>query len=354
MGRWHDASCRLSRSCLNDRSTPGTHFSNHADRHASVAGTGCLKRNWQKSHLCQVRCQDGLGPDVSQLKPHLQQQWDTAANSHLGNVLISPQCNKKVQWNCQDCPSKQAHVWQAVISSRSNGSGCPYCAGRAVCQHNSLAAQAPNIAAEWDFEANDQTPNDYTSQSSTKAAWKCRSCQHAWRAPIARRTALGFGCPNCGRERARVKTRQPTLAASGSALMANWDVENNELAGLDPNSITLGSHRVVHWVCTKCPLGVKHRWRASPAARRLSTSQPAWCPCCAGQKACKCNCLQTVYPDLAAEWDFARNSTTPADHTASSRFLAWWLNDKRGSWQQSINGRSKCVARRKKYTSTNK
>ena len=41
------------------------------------------------------------GPDISGLDPSLQQQWDHAANAHLGNVDIGPQSNKKV--GCDHC-----------------------------------------------------------------------------------------------------------------------------------------------------------------------------------------------------------------------------------------------------------
>lgn len=231
----------------------------------------------------------------------------------------------------------------------------PYCAGQLVCLHNSLATQAPQIASEWDYKVNEMTPANYTSKSCTKVAWKCSSCQHAWQAPIKRRTLLGSGCPMCGKESQRRKSKQPTLAASGPAVMAFWDHERNELAGLDPKRITLGSAKPVHWICNKCPLGLKHRWYASPNGRHFY-KKPLGCPCCAGQKACKCNSLQTMYPEIAAEWYFAKNVTTPANHTAFSKDIAWWFNSKRGSssWQQAVHARSCNACRNSKYSYTDK
>ena len=35
------------------------------------------------------------GPDTSRLAPHLQQEWDHAANAHLGSIIIAPQSIKK-------------------------------------------------------------------------------------------------------------------------------------------------------------------------------------------------------------------------------------------------------------------
>ena len=306
-----------------------------------------MRRAQPKGHrprvLCQAQVQQhtrNTGPDTSQLKPYLQEQWDVEANKALGNIIITPQSNKKAQWSCRQCPDGHAHVWQALVSSRTNGAGCPYCAGKTVCQHNSLATQSPQLLAEWDSGANDLTPDDYTGQSGARVAWKCHRCQHRWTARIQHRTQLGHGCPMCGRERRKPKRKHPSVAASGPHVMAEWDHENNERAGLDPSLITLGSVRHVHWVCSKCPLGSKHRWMASPNARQLYTSHPRGCPCCAGHQVCKCNCLQTIYPEIVNEWDYAKNDTTPTDHTASSGYTAWWLNSKRGSWQQSIKVRS--------------
>ena len=37
--------------------------------------------------------------------------------------MILPNCSKKVWWKCPKC----AHEWQATVSSRFNGRGCPNC-----------------------------------------------------------------------------------------------------------------------------------------------------------------------------------------------------------------------------------
>ena len=53
-----------------------------------------------------------------------------------------------------------------------------------------------------------------------------------------------------------------------------------------------------------------------------------------------CNCLQSLVPDVAAEWDYTRNSGTPVDYTAGSNSRVWWYNDKRGSFPATINDRT--------------
>ena len=122
--------------------------------------------------------------------------------------------------------------------------------------------------------------------------------------------------------------------------MQFWDHERNASEGLDPAQITLGSRKKVHWVCPGCPLGVPHRWRASPNHRFSQKRKISGCPCCCGQQTCQCNSLQTLHPELAATWDYSKNHNTPVDVTAHSTQAVWWVTDQRGSWQQRIHCRT--------------
>ena len=45
--------------------------------------------------LCAGKSEEQPGPDISRLAPHLQQEWDHAANAHLGSIIIAPQSIKK-------------------------------------------------------------------------------------------------------------------------------------------------------------------------------------------------------------------------------------------------------------------
>ena len=94
------------------------------------------------------------GPDISWLAPHLQQEWDHAANVHLGSIRISPQSNQKVWWVGTTCRSGHPQRWPAFVYNRTRDQGYPYSLGRRVCPCNSLAHNFPEVAAEWDMEAN--------------------------------------------------------------------------------------------------------------------------------------------------------------------------------------------------------
>ena len=181
-------------------------------------GVCCCSNQGQHAHRKQ------RGPDISSLDLTLQQQWDVAANAHLGDIVITPHSNRKVSWTCDQCPDSHLHSWSASVTSRSNGSDCPQCIGRKVCRHSSLATKAPWAAAQWDYEANDGTPDTVVAQSNKTAHWLCDACNHKWTASTHRRVSRGTGCPECARFK-KTWTKRPTFA--NHPLLAEWDHKRN-------------------------------------------------------------------------------------------------------------------------------
>ena len=279
------------------------------------------------------------GPNVSLLSPKLQQQWDHAKNVHLGNINITPHSNRKVHWICHDCPDGHPHQWEALVRSRTANDGCPLCTGQRVCKHNSVATKAPDVAATWDSTANDGTPHDFTANSTFKKQWHCLVCGHKWLARIGSRIAKQDGCPKCARLSfsRQHPVRHPTLAGCNHPLLKDWDSEANAKEGLFPDKLTLGSSKRVHWVCHKCPLGLTHKYVSVVNSRTLAGHG---CPCCSGRTACECNSLLSLYPEIAQEWDFCKNSGRPDDYAAQSNAVVWWMSKDQHSWQQTIMSRT--------------
>ncbi|KAL3152666.1 hypothetical protein ABBQ38_012263 [Trebouxia sp. C0009 RCD-2024] len=283
------------------------------------------------------------GPDISRLDPALQQQWDHAANAQLGDIIIKPHSNREVRWTCQHCPDGHLHSWLARVDNSTRGNGCPQCIGREVCKHNSLATKAPLVAAEWDYQANDGTPDTVVAQSNHKANWHCNVCGCKWEARLSHRVSKKkSGCPQCGdTAKTKKRTKHPTFAECNHPLLAEWDLERNAAQGHYPDKIRLKSKKQIFWLCATCPAGQEHSWSARPSSRtgHLKTG----CPFCAGMAACACNSLQALYPDVAAGWDHSKDQGQPSDYPASSHHLAWWSSPQRGIWQQTINSRTKVV-----------
>ena len=288
------------------------------------------------------------GPNISALDQTLQQQWDHAANKHLGNITIKRFSHKKVWWKCGECPDGYPHNWLASVLSRSVGHGCPQCFGIKVCKHNSLATLAPRAASYWDSAKNHNSAEETVANSPALAHWACPKCTHEWTARIQAGARSNRGCPKCQSHSPR--TKRPTFAASNHHLLAEWDHHKNAPEGIFPDKITLGSKKSVHWVCDKCPAGQQHCWKAE-ASHRTRSVRPSGCPYCTGRAVCKCNSLQTLFPQIAAEWHPTKNARTPCDYVRFSTSKAWWYNAHRGSWEQSINRRTSAAtvtaARRK-------
>ena len=272
------------------------------------------------------------GPDISLLSPRLQSLWDHPRNAHLGNTVIKPYSNLTAHWSCTACPDGHPHRWEARVDNTTSNRGCPFCSGIHVCPHNSLARKAPHLISEWDPAKNPASPHDYTHRSGHRAHWICGQ-GHQWQAKIVNRVRHKHGCPVCAKARPRL--RLPTLTASTSRVMQLWDQEQNTTAGRDPSTLTCGSKKKAHFTCSQCPELQSHRWTATIYA----VVRGSGCPYCSSHKVCKCNSLETLRPDLAAEWCYAKNDRTPRDYTARSHEEVWWENAERGQWNASIDSR---------------
>jgi hypothetical protein len=77
-----------------------------------------------------------------------------------------PNSNHKVWWKC-----KKGHEWEASVSSRNRGNGCPYCSGKLVIiGETDLKSINPNLALEWNYEKNNGiTPMDVMPGSGNRA-----------------------------------------------------------------------------------------------------------------------------------------------------------------------------------------
>ena len=262
---------------------------------------------------------------AEQGKTALLAQWDIERNLPLTPDDVTFGSHKRVWWTC---PS--GHSWQAMVYTRSEGAGCPYCTGRkASPEQNSLAKQFPTLAAEWDDEMNAPlTPQDVTTGSHKLIWWRCPK-GHSWRAAVYSRTTLGTGCPVCtGRQ---ALAGENDLATLYPDIAAQWDGMKN--GALRPNNVTAGSNRRVWWKCEK-----GHSYRAVIAQR---VQRGDGCPYCANRKVLPgFNDLATVQPLVAKQWHETLNGAlTPEMVTAGSHKKAWWQCSYGHVWKAAIYSR---------------
>lgn len=161
--------------------------------------------NQSKETVYEMIYQTEIANSVAKLYPHLLDEWDYAKNGDLQPNTVYAKSKIKVWWKC-----KQGHSWQAVVHSRSNGTGCPICSGKQVLAgFNDLATIFPNIAAEWHPTKNSFKPDEVTAKSNKKVWWLCKN-GHEWEAKINNRTSNGQGCPVCYRERPKKSKKKET------------------------------------------------------------------------------------------------------------------------------------------------
>lgn len=130
--------------------------------------------------------------DLATVNPSLASEWHPTKNGNLTPKDVTKSNGKKVWWLC-----KEGHEWEAQISNRTNGDGCPICSGTKVqFGYNDLFTKNPEIASEWHPVKNGNlTPRDVTSRSNKKVWWQC-SKGHEWKTAVSHRTN-GRRCPIC-------------------------------------------------------------------------------------------------------------------------------------------------------------
>ncbi len=239
-------------------------------------------------------------------KPRLARQWHRARNAPLTPRDVTVFSNKKVWWLCG-----KGHEWDACVSNRSLGTGCPYCSGHKVHKDNCLSIVNPEIASEWHPSRNAPlTPEDVTSRTHRKVWWLCRK-GHEWLADINNRTQRN-GCPYCS---GRKICKDNCLRTVNPELAAEWHPSRN--APLTPDDVTARSGRTIWWIC---PEG--HEWQANVASR----SRGMRCPRCKERRRWqRGKSLQIAAPWLAREWHPEKNAQrTTKDVTPLSIRVVWW------------------------------
>ncbi len=263
--------------------------------------------------------------DLQTVNPKLAEEFDSERNIGINLLDLKPGSTVKVWWKC-----KEGHKWQARVSERTRGRGCPFCAGkRVVIGRNDLKTLFPEIAKEF---APDMNPGirleDLSYGSTKKIFWKCDS-GHVWRTAVLNRT-WGKGCPYCAGNKAI--SGKTDLQTVNPELAKEFDKEKN--GDIKINEITSKSTIKYWW---KCEAG--HNWQASVANR----SKGRGCPYCSGKRAILgVTDLRTTNPELVEEFDFDKNKTIRIEElTAGSEKKVWWRCKEGHGWLTIVALRAK-------------
>ncbi len=279
--------------------------------------------------------------DLKTVCPELASEWNYEKNIVAPTEVVF-RSERKVWWKCKNCGNE----WQAVISSRYYGRGCPECAknvraqtlSKTYAKLNNLSTNYPEIAKQWHpIKNGGMLPNMVSSRSNKKVWWLCPVCGNEWQATPNTRTS-GCGCAVCAGR--KVKVGFNDLATTDPDLAKQWSYEKNE--ELTPQMITRGSHKKVWWKCQTCG----NEWESTIHNRRAGNG----CPVCGMKKARKTQQLQTAkknnlakeYPDIANEWNYEKNDEPPENYACSSNKKVWWkCNNCLHEWQAVISDRTR-------------
>jgi hypothetical protein len=266
-------------------------------------------------------------------RPELLAQAHPTRNGDLDVAALPTGSKTKVWWACQNGPD---HEWEAAVYSRTAGRGCPFCAGQRVSVTNSLATLHPDVAAQFDRDAEVNAglaPERLIAGSKTKVAWACPiGPDHRWVAVVQSRTLNGAGCPFCDGKKA---SANHTLATVLPELAVTWDADAN--VGLSPADFTPGSKKQVAWACPAAP---DHRW-VGPVYRYAGKNRER-CPFCAGRRASQSNSLASLYPAVAAEYAADLNDGVTADQVvATSETKVGWRCQAGHEWRAQPRSRTK-------------
>ncbi len=247
------------------------------------------------------------------LYPDLCEEWDYNKNI-ICPEDIKPGCHEKVWWICSKDPH---HEWASIVSNRAQlGSGCPICSGRIVCPCgcNSLLRLFPELCEEWGPK-NHTPPSDFRPCSGKKVWWRCsKDPHHEWASIVSNRARLGSGCPICSNQKV-CPCGCNSLLQLYPELCEEWSPKNT----ISPSDFRPGSGKKVWW---RCKVDPHHEWEDSVVHR--AGSDKRGCSICSNYRICPCGCnsLAGKRPDIAIEWDYAKNAKTPDQVCYSSAYKA--------------------------------
>ena len=310
-----------------------------------IRGTNC-------PFLCQnPKAWRGFN-DLATTNPILAGEWDYKLNIGLTPSDVTANSGKNVWWHLQyDIPNdymvenlrgkRVDFRWQAAVSDRNNGNGCPFLAGKAVWPgFNDLRTTNPELAKQWHPTKNGELTAVQVTASSNKKIWwllpydvpmeysikhlRGKHFDFEWKTTISHRTGnYGTGCPYLNGK--AVWPGFNDLQTVNPELAKQWHpTKNGELTAMQ---VTASSNKKVWWLYSyDDPKTGKHfdfEWEAIVSSRNKGTG----CPFLTGKAVWPgFNDLQTVNPELAKQWHSTKNGCLkPTQVTAKCWQKVWWL-----------------------------
>jgi hypothetical protein len=271
------------------------------------------------------------GKSLQEKRPEIAEYWDHKNNTEFTPEDVPVLSGYTASWKCD-----KGHKWSARVSSftkRDTFNGCPVCRGALIQKGvNDLFTLRPAIIDFWNWEKNVDI-NPYTmGPSSHKLIWLTCKNGHELHKVLDFRTIDGIGCAYCYGT-AVVKgvtdlaTKRPDIAKEFHPTL-NGDKKASDY--------TSSSQKKVWWKCEK----YGHEWEASIGSRTHKKQRN--CPTCGNRRFLQgFNDLETRYPEIAKEFDVAKNGMLPSEIKAGGRVPLWWIckTNNAHKWNALLNNR---------------
>ena len=278
---------------------------------------------------------------------YLLEEWDFEKNRDTNPLDVGAYSKKKVWWICKECNNS----WQASISSRSVGHGCPMCGikkrsskSRVKYGINDFETWCNNndrldLLTEWNSKENGKSPSEVAYGSKKVYIWRCSVCNNRYESNIPNRR-FGNNCPYCSNQKVKRGMNDfETYCKDNDCtfLLKEWDYSANSIK---PYEITKGAKRKVWWVCNNCGNSYD-----STISHRISGRG---CPYCkddgrkralAGYNDFETYCKDNDCTYLLEEWDYKKNELLPSEVTYGSTKMIWWQCPRCGNEYQMLTSR---------------
>lgn len=216
-----------------------------------------------------IRARNPKKPFLAEFSPELAKEWHPTKNGTLTPDKVKAGSSQKAWWICSKNPS---HEWDAAISNRTRGKGCPYCNKQKAGERN-IVNLYPEIVAEWHPTKNGNLdPKTLPPGSKKRPWWQClNDPTHEWRAYVFHRTKGMGKCPECA------KGGKKWFGDVYPEIAKEWHPTKN--GELTPFNVTPTSAQKIWWQCSNNP---EHEWVATPQNRGANKSG---CPSCYRERA---------------------------------------------------------------------
>ena len=338
-------------------------------------GSGCIYCSGQKPIV-------GVN-DLKTTNPELIIEWDYEKNIGLMPEQFKRGSNINVWWKCP-----LGHSWQATISHRTNGTGCPHCysengtsfpeqalvfylskytkvENRKLVENNEIDIFLPqyNIGFEYDgkyFHSSEKSKqkeqkkdkffenkgiiiyhikedNKFHFDISNKIIFCKIDGQYIYikyvLEQIEKIINVKINNVDLINDKSKIYSqyiksiKEDSVARNYPSIAKEWDYEKN--GNISPQNFTCGSTKKVWWKCNKCGseyiTSINHRVNGTG------------CPYCAGKKVNSTNNLSSLFPKLVKQWDYENNTLIPEQIYYSSRQKVWWICEKcRKSYKMAL------------------